>query len=64
MLSPSRVILSAAKDLGISLRVNSAKHLLLLIENKSRFFASLRMTGRRVSPQPPTRLFDDTIKKG
>ncbi|MGH9435749.1 MAG: hypothetical protein ACRD06_07085, partial [Terriglobia bacterium] len=44
MLSPSPVILSETKNLRISLRINSAKHL-LLVENKSaRFLALLGMT--------------------
>jgi len=33
MLSPSPVILSAAKDLAL-LRVNSAKHLLFMLQQK------------------------------
>ena len=43
MLSPSLVILSGAKDPGIWLRVNSAKHL-LLIRWKNRFFAEFTLS--------------------
>jgi hypothetical protein len=45
ILSPSLVILSEAKDLGSSLRVNSAKDLLCLFPKaNSRCFAPLSMT--------------------
>ncbi len=47
MLSPSLVILSEAKDLGSSLRVNSAKHLgsfLTGARQMQGFFAPLRFT--------------------
>ncbi|HEV2417607.1 MAG TPA: hypothetical protein VGX94_07375 [Terriglobia bacterium] len=44
ILSPSLVILSEAKNPGISLRVNSAKNLLFPHGFTSRCFASLSMT--------------------
>ncbi len=44
MLSPSPVILSAEKNLRISLRINSAKHLLLVENKRAGFLALLGMT--------------------
>ncbi len=44
MLSPSLVILSEAKNLRISLRINSAKQLRFVENKRARFLASLGMT--------------------
>ena len=49
ILSPSLVILSAAKDLAISLRVNSAKNLSL------RIFMNIRDSSSPAAPQNDTR---------
>ncbi len=44
MLSPSPVILSEAKNLCISLRINSAKHRLFVGNKRARFLVLLGMT--------------------